>query len=88
MSNLLSDAVDRKGTFVDGEGFGAGGRVSLATSPTGEGIYGWGGAAGTIAFVDRKRGSRVGGYAPYMPSEALPFQRDFGKAFFADILLR
>lgn len=88
MSNLLSDAVDRKGTFVEGEGFGAGGRVSLATSPTGEGIYGWGGAAGTIAFVDRKRGYRVGGYAQYMPSEALPFQRDFGKAFFADILLR
>lgn len=86
MSNLLSDAVDRKGTFVEGEGFGAGGRVSLATSPTGEGIFGWGGAAGTIAFVDRKRGYRVGGYAQYMPSEALPFQRDFGKAFFADAL--
>lgn len=86
MSNLLSDAVDRKGTFIEGEGFGAGGRVSLATSPTGEGIFGWGGAAGTIAFVDRKRGYRVGGYAQYMPSEALPFQRDFGKAFFADAL--
>eukprot|EP01034_Spumella_vulgaris_P015487 gene15487-19781_t len=25
MSNMLSDAVDRKGTFVDGQGFGAGG---------------------------------------------------------------
>ncbi|WP_422059802.1 serine hydrolase domain-containing protein [Sphingopyxis sp.] len=88
MSNLLSDAVDTKGTFVAGEGFGAGGRVSLPTSPTGEGIYGWGGAAGTIAFVDRKRGYRVGGYAQYMPSEALPFQRDFGKAFFADAMTR
>jgi len=88
MSNLLSDAVDTKGTFVAGEGFGAGGRVSLPTSPTGEGIYGWGGAAGTIAFVDRKRGYRVGGYAQYMPSEALPFQREFGKAFFADTMTR
>lgn len=88
MSNLLSDAVDRKGTFVEGEGFGAGGRVSLASSITGEGIFGWGGAAGTIAFVDRKRGYRVGGYAQYMPSEALPFQRDFGKAFFTDALTR
>lgn len=85
MSNLLSDAVDRKGSFVEGEGFGAGGRVSLASSPTGEGVYGWGGAAGTIAFVDRKRGYRVGGYTQYMPSEALPFQRDFGKAFYKDI---
>lgn len=86
MSNLLADSVDRKGTFVEGEGFGAGGRVSLASSPTGEGVYGWGGAAGTIAFVDRKRGYRVGGYAQYMPSEALPFQRDFGKAFYKDVM--
>lgn len=88
MSNLLPAGADTKGTFVEGEGFGAGGRVSLPTSITGEGIYGWGGAAGTIAFVDRKRGHRVGGYAQYMPSEALPFQRDFGKAFFADVLAR
>ena len=86
MSNLLADSVDRKGTFVEGEGFGAGGRVSLASSPTGEGIYGWGGAAGTIAFVDRKRGYRVGGYAQYMPAEALPFQRDFGKNFYRDVM--
>lgn len=86
MSNLLDPAVDMKGSFVEGEGFGAGGRVSLPGSPTGEGIFGWGGAAGTIGFVDRKRGYRVGGYAQYMPAEALPFQRDFGKAFFADAM--
>lgn len=88
MSNLLPAGADTSGTFVAGEGFGAGGRVSLANSITGEGIFGWGGAAGTIAFVDRKRGYRVGGYAQYMPSEALPFQRDFGKAFFADAMTR
>jgi CubicO group peptidase (beta-lactamase class C family) len=86
MSNLLADSVDRKNTFIDGEGFGAGGRVSLAGSPTGEGVYGWGGAAGTVAFVDRRRGYRVGGYTQYMPSEALPFQRDFGKAFYKDVM--
>ena len=86
MSNLLPDGVDTKGTFVEGEGFGAGGRVSLPSSPTGEGVFGWGGAAGTIAFVDRKRGYRVGGYAQYMPVEALPFQRDLGKAFYKDVM--
>lgn len=86
MSNLLPDGVDTKGTFVEGEGFGAGGRVSLPSSPTGEGVFGWGGAAGTIAFVDRKRGYRVGGYAQYMPAEALPFQRDLGKAFYKDVM--
>jgi CubicO group peptidase (beta-lactamase class C family) len=86
MSNLLPAGASTKNSFVEGEGFGAGGRVSLPTSPTGEGIFGWGGAAGTIGFVDRKRGCRVGGYAQYMPAEALPFQRDFGKNFYKDVM--
>ena len=60
--------------------------MSLANSPTGEGIFGWGGAAGTIGFVDRKRGYRAGGYAQYMPAEALPFQSGFGPAFFKDVM--
>ena len=86
MSNLLPAGASTKNIFVEGEGFGAGGRVSLPTSPTGEGVFGWGGAAGTIGFVDRKRGCRVGGYAQYMPAEALPFQRDFGKNFYKDVM--
>jgi CubicO group peptidase (beta-lactamase class C family) len=86
MSNLLEDQVERKGSMIDGQGFGAGGRVSLAGSVTGEGVYGWGGAAGTIGFVDRKRGYRVGGYTQYMPSEALSFQSKFGEAFYKDVL--
>ena len=86
MSNLLPAGASTKNSFVEGEGFGAGGRVSLPTSPTGEGVFGWGGAAGTIGFVDRARGYRVGGYAQYMPAEALPFQRDFGKNFYKDAM--
>ena len=86
MSNLLDDCVERKGTFIEGQGFGAGGRVSLASSPTGEGIYGWAGAAGTIGFVDRKRGYRAAGYAQYMPSGALPFQEKFGETFQKDVM--
>ncbi len=86
MSNLLEDKVARKGSMIDGQGFGAGGRVSLAGSATGEGIYGWGGAAGTIGFVDRKRGYRVGGYAQYMPADALTFQSKFGDAFYKDVM--
>lgn len=85
MSNLLPEGATTKGSFVAGEGFGAGGRVSLPGSPTGEGVFGWGGAAGTIGFVDRARGYRVGGYTQYMPSEALPFQRDFAAAFYKDV---
>lgn len=81
MSNLLSGKI----VMDEGSGFGAGGRVSLANSQTGEGVYGWGGAAGTIGFVDRKRGYRVAGYAQYMPAEALPFQGKFGEEFYKDI---
>ena len=43
-------------------GFGAGGSVYVADGPggyPGAGTYGWGGAAGTTAFIDPKRGSRV-----------------------------
>ncbi|MGN7929436.1 serine hydrolase domain-containing protein [Sphingopyxis sp. 22461] len=85
MSNLIADSVDRKGTFIDGQGFGAGGRVSLPTSPGGEGIFGWAGAAGTIGFVHRGLGYRVGGYTQIMPPDAVSFQGKFGETFFKDV---
>ena len=85
MSNLIDDSVDRKGTFIDGEGFGAGGRVSLPSSPTGEGIFGWAGAAGTIGFVDRRRGYRAAGYTQIMPPDAVPFQGKFAESVLKDV---
>jgi CubicO group peptidase (beta-lactamase class C family) len=85
MSNLLADSVDRKGTFIDGQGFGAGGRVSLPTSPGGEGIFGWAGAAGTIGFVHRGLGYRAAGYTQIMPPDAVSFQGKFGETFFSDV---
>ena len=86
MSNLIADSVERKGTFIDGQGFGAGGRVSLANSPGGEGIFGWAGAAGTIGFVHRRLGYRAAGYTQIMPSDAVPFQSKFGETFFKDVM--
>ena len=85
MSNLIADSIDRKGSFIDGQGFGAGGRVSLPTSPGGEGIFGWAGAAGTIGFVHRKLGYRAAGYTQIMPPESVPFQGKFGETFFKDV---
>lgn len=85
MSNLLADSVDRKGTFIDGQGFGAGGRVSLPSSPGGEGIFGWAGAAGTIGFVHRGLGYRAAGYTQIMPPDAVSFQGKFGETFFSDV---
>jgi CubicO group peptidase (beta-lactamase class C family) len=85
MSNLLPDAVRTEGTFIAGNGFGAGGRVSLPGSPGGEGGFGWGGAAGTIGFVHRGLGIRFGGYANYMPSEAYDFQRRILEVALSDL---
>ena len=85
MSDLFPQGVDAKGTFIDGHGFGAGGRVSLPGNPGGPGNFGWGGAAGTIAFVNPFSGLRVAGYAQYMPPEILDFQSKLPEAILKDL---
>lgn len=88
MSNLLPPGVDTSGGgSVAGQGFGAGGRVTIKPTPGGAGMgtFGWGGAAATIAFVDPIRGVRASGFAQYMPSEALPFTADFAKSVYAGL---
>jgi CubicO group peptidase (beta-lactamase class C family) len=82
-SNLLPPGVSTAGTLANGGGFGAGGRVGLGEE---EGTFGWGGAAGTIAFADLKRGWRGGLYTQYMPVEAYPLQRDFPRVAMSDAL--
>ncbi|WP_370034490.1 serine hydrolase domain-containing protein [Qipengyuania mesophila] len=77
-SNLLPDTATTKGTWVEGQGFGAGGRVT-------DGSYGWGGAAGTVAFVNYKAGLRANLMTQYMPSEAYPIHEAFPKAVVADL---
>ena len=69
-SNILPDTVDLTGCWTEGQGFGAAGRV-IGRS------YGWGGAAGTAAFVDYEHGLRAGFFTQYMPSEAYPIQGEF-----------
>ena len=82
MSDLLPAGVSTDGTFAHGAGFGAGGRVGRGAT---EGIFGWGGAAGTIAFVDPRRKVRATGMIQYMPSNAQGFHDDFGKWVVADL---
>jgi CubicO group peptidase (beta-lactamase class C family) len=82
-TSLLND-IGRTGGRL---GFGAGGSVyleSVAGSP-GKGTYGWGGAAGTIAWVDPTRGVRGTVMVNYMPSEKWPLRADLNKALFADL---
>ena len=77
-SNLLPEGASTKGTWVDGQGFGAGGRVS-------DGAYGWGGAAGTVGFVHFPSKLRGGLYTQYMPAEAYPIQRGFPEIVMKDL---
>ena len=85
MSNLLPDTANTRGTWVANHGFGAGGRSGLGTAVSPAGTFGWGGAAGTSAFVDTVRGLRAGGYTQYIPSNSYPFQSDFPKYVYADL---
>ena len=68
-------------------GFGAGGSVTLADMPGGlhKGTYGWGGAAGTIAWVDRVGHARGTVMVNYTPPDAYPLRTDVGRALAQDI---
>ena len=77
-SNLLPEGARTQGTWVAGEKFGAGGRVSGTA-------YGWGGAAGTAAFADIASGLRASLFTQYMPSETYSIQRQFPDLVLADL---
>ncbi len=88
MSNLLPPGAVTAGTLVAGQGFGAGGRVTvngIDRLGAGIGTYGWGGAAATVAWIDPSRGLRACGFAQYMPDQTMPFTGDFGKAVYASL---
>ena len=91
MSNLVPEGADMSllgGLTGAGKlGFGAGGSVYLADSPgvARKGTYGWGGAAGTIAFVDPARGLRGAVMVNYMPGEKWPLRADLNQALAADL---
>ncbi len=82
VSNLLPEGTDTKGTFIDGQHFGAGGAVGQGER---EGSFGWAGAAGTVGFVNFKHKVRGTGMIQYMPPDALNFHDDFAKWVVADL---
>ncbi len=77
-SNLLPETVDLTGSWIEGEGHGAGGR-SVGSS------FGWGGAAGTLAAIDFKLNMRSQLYTQYMPTTAYPMREEFLAALEADL---
>lgn len=81
-SNLLPDTASVESTWVEGEGFGAGGRVGLGDN---EGTYGWGGAASTAAFVHFGADLRAGVYTQLMVQGENAVQAAFPKAVRKDL---
>ncbi|WP_425230873.1 serine hydrolase domain-containing protein [Sphingomonas sp.] len=94
MSNLLPAGVtfagiggSTGGTQAPSQGFGAGGAVYLTDGPggfPGRGTYGWGGAAGTIAFVDPAHHFRATFMANYMPADRYPVRAELAAALVRD----
>lgn len=68
-------------------GFGAGGSVNLVDVPgrAGKGTYAWGGAAGTIFWVDPVRHFRGTVMVNYLPNDKWPIRADVAKALLADL---
>ncbi|MEE4316814.1 MAG: serine hydrolase domain-containing protein [Erythrobacter sp.] len=77
-SNLLPASVDTTGSWMEGQGHGAGGRSVDQT-------FGWGGAAGTLAAVDYGLKLRSTLFTQYMPAEAYPVRDEFLAALEKDI---
>ncbi len=84
MSNILPPGAEVDG-FVKGQGFGAGGRVTISAGTNGEGIgtFGWGGAASTIGWVDRTKQIRASGWVQLMTQGDQKFPVDLAKALYS-----
>ncbi|MEM1052566.1 MAG: serine hydrolase domain-containing protein [Pseudomonadota bacterium] len=77
VSNLFPEGTQLEGTWMAGQGHGAGGRSV-------DGTFGWGGAAGTLAAIDYRLGLRACLFTQYMPSDAYPIRDEYLAAFEAD----
>lgn len=82
-SNLLPKGVAGPSLMGPVGGFGAGGRVGLGAEA---GIYGWAGAAGTVAMVDTIHGLRSQIFAQFMPSDSLALLSEFQAALKTDVV--
>ena len=71
------------GTQGPAQGYGAGGSVTLAGPMAG--TYGWGGAAGTIAYANPRTRTRGTIMVNYMPPERVPLRTEVAAAVARDV---
>lgn len=81
-SNLLPEGVKGPAMMGPESLFGAGGRVGIGREA---GIFGWAGAAGTVATVDMRRGIRSAIFLQFMPPTGLPVLSEYQAALSADV---
>lgn len=89
MSDLMPEGVDKSRMYAP-SGFGAGGAVATGAETGGTegqppGSFGWGGAAGTAAWVDFENNMRIAGYIQLMGPPNNDFRPGFANAVYADI---
>jgi CubicO group peptidase (beta-lactamase class C family) len=86
MSNLLPAGVFYETDGVK-QGYGAGGFAYIVDQPGGlaKGAYGWGGAAGTLAWIDPARRSRGTVMVNYIPGSRYPLSKQVGSALRTDV---
>lgn len=91
MSNLLPAGVTFENTNGGATppiamGYGAGGSLTLADGANGraKGTYGWGGAAGTLAWVDPVRHARGTVMVNYFPDSRWPIRVEIPAALLKD----
>lgn len=82
--NLLPPAIKTVDLYGIPGHFGAGGRLGIGAE---DGIFGWSGAAGTVATVDMKRGIRAQLFPQFMPPNATTLLAEYQKALQADVML-
>jgi len=82
-ANLLPAGVQGPAMMGPASDFGAGGRVGIGAE---SGLFGWAGAAGTVAGVDMKRGIRMGLYLQFTPPNALPVLGEYQEALRQDLM--
>jgi CubicO group peptidase (beta-lactamase class C family) len=81
--DLLRPGTPRSAMLGANCGFGAGGRVGQGAE---QGLFGWSGAAGTIATIDMVRGIRSGIYVQFMPSSSNSLLTEYQQALHADVM--
>lgn len=87
MSNLMPEGATIAGTW-GAPAFGAGGRVGRPPGGSEFSTFGWGGAAGTVAAIDRTNGLRFAGYIQILQADSLEFREAAARSIYGSMMMQ